>query len=77
VINGHIAAKAIYLRTFAGTDRIHQRGWIAVGSWIGIMVVLWTIAWIIAEAIPVFNDLIGLIVSYPCGVALSKKLTGY
>ncbi|KAF7170209.1 hypothetical protein CNMCM5623_002706 [Aspergillus felis] len=61
VINGHIAAKAIYLRMF--TDRIHKSDWIAVGSWIGIMVVLWTIAWIIAEAIPVFNDLIGLIAS--------------
>ncbi|KAH2633794.1 hypothetical protein KXW54_003672 [Aspergillus fumigatus] len=61
VINGHIAAKAIYLRMFSGTDRIHKRDWIAVGSWIGIMAVLWTISWIIAEAIPVFNDLIGLI----------------
>ncbi|GFF79609.1 hypothetical protein IFM60648_05515 [Aspergillus lentulus] len=63
VINGHIAAKAIYLRMFAGTTRIHKRDIVAVGSWIGIMAVLWTIAWIIAEAIPVFNDLIGLIAS--------------
>lgn len=49
---------------FSGTDRIHKRDWVAVGSWIGIMAVLWTISWIIAEAIPVFNDLIGLIVSH-------------
>ena len=31
--------------------------------WVLIVLVLWTIAWIIAEAIPVFNDLLGLISS--------------
>ncbi|CRG83253.1 N amino acid transport system protein [Talaromyces islandicus] len=63
VINGHIAAKSIYLRIFAGTDRIHKRDWTAVLSWIGIMLLLWIIAWIIAESIPIFGDLLGLIAS--------------
>ncbi|CAI7586175.1 unnamed protein product [Penicillium bialowiezense] len=61
VINGHVAAKSLYIRIFAGTDRMHKRDWIATGSWIGIAFVLWVIAWVIAEAIPVFNNLLSLI----------------
>lgn len=37
------------------------RTWLAAGSWLGIVVTLWVIAWIIAESIPVFNDLVSLI----------------
>ncbi|OJJ83406.1 uncharacterized protein ASPGLDRAFT_26340 [Aspergillus glaucus CBS 516.65] len=60
VISGHIACKLIYTRVFAGTDRMHKRDFTAVGSWIGIAVALWVIAWIIAEAIPVFSNLLSL-----------------
>ena len=63
VINGHVAAKSLYVRIFAGSDRMHKRDWIATGSWVGIALVLWVIAWVIAEAIPVFNNLLSLIVS--------------
>ncbi|KAM0542877.1 hypothetical protein ACHAPJ_012600 [Fusarium lateritium] len=63
VMNGHIAAKAIYLRVFAGIDRIHKRDFIAVGSWIGISFAFWIVAWIIASAIPVFNTLLSLMAS--------------
>lgn len=35
----------------------------AVGSWIGITLTLWVVAWIIAEAIPVFSKLLSLMVS--------------
>lgn len=61
VINGHIAFKYVYTRVFRGTDRIHKRDWVAVSSWVGIGLVLWVIAWIIAEAIPVFSNLLSLI----------------
>jgi hypothetical protein len=61
VINGHIAGKAIYVRLFAGTDRMHKRDFRAVMSWVVIAVVLWVIAWIIASAIPVFDHLLSLI----------------
>ncbi|KAL4876737.1 transmembrane amino acid transporter protein-domain-containing protein [Aspergillus karnatakaensis] len=60
VINGHIACKAIYTRLFAGTDRMHKRDFMAVGSWIGIAVALWIVAWVIATAIPVFSTLLSL-----------------
>ncbi|RMJ27929.1 hypothetical protein PHISP_01197 [Aspergillus sp. HF37] len=63
VINGHIAGKAIYVRLFAGTDRMHKRDFRAVMSWVVIAVVLWVIAWIIASAIPVFDHLLSLITS--------------
>lgn len=63
VINGHVAAKYIYVRLFRGTDRMHKRSVLSIGSWVAITLVLWVIAWVIAEAIPVFNDLLSLIVS--------------
>lgn len=61
VINGHVAAKYIYVRLFRGTDRMSKKSWSSFGMWAIIVTVLWTLAWIIAEAIPVFNDLLGLI----------------
>ncbi|KAL5603798.1 hypothetical protein FOVSG1_006548 [Fusarium oxysporum f. sp. vasinfectum] len=63
VVNGHIAAKAVYLRVFAGTDRIHKRDFVAVGSWIAIGFGFWILAWIVASAIPVFNSLLSLLCS--------------
>jgi hypothetical protein len=63
VINGHVAAKYIYVRLFRGTDRMQKRSVGSIGSWVAITLILWVIAWVIAEAIPVFNDLLSLIVS--------------
>ncbi|PGH15765.1 hypothetical protein AJ79_02145 [Helicocarpus griseus UAMH5409] len=61
VINGHVACKYIYVRMFRGTDRMSQRSWLSIGTWVGLATALWVIAWIIAEAIPVFNNLLSLI----------------
>lgn len=61
VIYAHVASKYIYVRLFRGTRHMHERTWQSYGSWIGILLVLWTIAWIIAESVPVFNNLVGLI----------------
>lgn len=43
---------------------MHKRDLVAVGTWIGIGLLLWIIAWIIASAIPVFSNLLSLIVSF-------------
>ncbi|OQE36812.1 hypothetical protein PENCOP_c011G05766 [Penicillium coprophilum] len=63
VINGHVASKYVYVRLFRGTDHMQKRTFFSVGSWILITLVLWVIAWIISEAIPVFNTLLSLITS--------------
>ncbi|OSS46442.1 hypothetical protein B5807_08707 [Epicoccum nigrum] len=61
VIYGHVAAKYIYVRIFRGTRHMGSRTWLAVGSWAGITLSLWVVAWIIAESIPNSDSLLGLI----------------
>jgi hypothetical protein len=75
VINGHVAAKYIYVRLFRGTDRMQKRTVASIGSWVAITLILWIIAWVIAEAIPVFNDLLSLIVSMEMPRYRPVKLT--
>ncbi|EMD38128.1 hypothetical protein CERSUDRAFT_113275 [Gelatoporia subvermispora B] len=66
VINGHVCAKLIFVRIFRMNDGTKSRhmtshsvlGWL---TWIGICVVIWVMAFIIAEVIPFFNDLLGVI----------------
>jgi hypothetical protein len=41
---------------------MHKRDLIAIGSWVGLTVCLWIVAWIIAEAIPAFSSLLTLTV---------------
>lgn len=61
VINGHVACKYLYVRIFRGTDHMSKRSWLSVGTWWAIAAGLWILAWIIASAIPVFNNLLSLI----------------
>jgi hypothetical protein len=41
---------------------MHQRSLLATGTWVAIGLSTWTVAWVIAESIPVFNELLSLIV---------------
>lgn len=43
---------------------MHRRDLFSIGSWVAIGLTCWIIAWIIADAIPVFSDLLSLIVSF-------------
>ena len=61
VVNGHIGLKYIYFRLTSKSDLMHQRNWKSIGLWLGLGVSCWIVAWIIAEAIPVFSDLNSLI----------------
>ena len=61
VINGHVAAKFIMVRAFRHSDRMHSKCATDWCIWIGIVAGLWSVAWVIAEAIPNFNNLLGFI----------------
>jgi hypothetical protein len=63
VVYANVAGKYIYVRMFRGTRHMSKNTWLAVGSWVGIILTLWVVAWVIAESIPVFNDLLALISS--------------
>ncbi|KAF7885093.1 hypothetical protein EAF00_010911 [Botryotinia globosa] len=61
VIFAHVTVKYIYIRLFSGTKHLNSRGLIATGTWVALAFGTWTVAWIIAESIPVFSDLLGFI----------------
>ncbi|KAJ5138836.1 uncharacterized protein N7515_003684 [Penicillium bovifimosum] len=65
VIFGHVACKYIYVRIFRGdrSHHMHQKTFLATGTWVAIGLTTWTVAWVIAESIPVFNELLSLISS--------------
>ncbi|KAJ5632516.1 hypothetical protein N7490_008855 [Penicillium lividum] len=61
VVLGHVACKYIYVRIFRGSDEMHKNTFLAIGSWVTICLGVWVISWVVAESIPVFNDLLSLI----------------
>ncbi|KAH1615206.1 hypothetical protein V6000_008909 [Aspergillus fumigatus] len=63
VVFGHVACKYIYVRIFRGSAHMHQNSFLAIGSWVAIALGVWVVAWVIAESIPVFNELLSLISS--------------
>jgi len=66
VVNGSVACKYVYIRTWKGTDTVHKRNFKSIGSWVAICAVAWMCAWVIAEAMPNFNLLLGFIAALFC-----------
>jgi len=66
VVNGSVACKYIYLRMWAGTNVVHQNSFKSIGSWVAICGASWIVAWAIAEAVPNFNLLLGLLAALFC-----------
>lgn len=64
VINGHVAAKYIIERMHGGTQKLESKSKSAYATWLLLCAALWIIAWVLAEAVPVFNNLLGLVVSF-------------
>lgn len=67
VVNGHVAVKYLYVRLCrsysggaASKNLMYQTTIKARGVWVAINALLWLVAWLIAEGVPVFNDLLGL-----------------
>lgn len=65
-MNAHVAVKSIYVGLFRGTGSMHTRSFTARAAWAAICGALWVLSWIIAEGIPVFNDVLGLAVCHEC-----------
>ncbi|KAF7552554.1 hypothetical protein G7046_g7381 [Stylonectria norvegica] len=61
VIYGHVAAKYIFKRIFRNTKHMVRRTKLSTIAWVGLTAGIWTISLIIAESIPIFNNLLGLI----------------
>ncbi|KAK0552769.1 hypothetical protein OC845_001555 [Tilletia horrida] len=62
-INTTCVARAIHLRMYKGTKHEFIKTPKSIAVWIGLNAVFTLIAFIVAEAIPVFSDLLGLISS--------------
>ncbi|KAI5818690.1 amino acid transporter [Pyronema omphalodes] len=60
IINGHVAVKYIFLRIY-DVEMMSSKSAKAKWCWFGVCCALWAIAWVIASAIPVFNNLLGLV----------------
>ncbi len=61
VIYGHVAARYIFTRLFRNSKHAIRRTKLSNISWFGITFGIWLLAMIIAESIPVFNSLLGLV----------------
>jgi hypothetical protein len=61
VIYGHVAAKYIFVRIFRDSKHMVRRTKTSTLAWFGITFGIWVLAMVIAESIPVFNSLLGLI----------------
>ncbi|PKS04882.1 hypothetical protein jhhlp_008246 [Lomentospora prolificans] len=61
VIYGHVASAYIFSRIFRNTKHVVRRTKLSTLSWFAVTLGIWTISMIIAESIPVFNNLLGLI----------------
>ncbi|KAF9738746.1 amino acid transporter [Paraphaeosphaeria minitans] len=60
VINNHVGCKYVYLR-ICGVEMAHRRSVKSWASWAGIVGGMWAVSWVVAEAVPFFNVLLGLI----------------
>ncbi|KAL2395899.1 N amino acid transport system protein [Exophiala dermatitidis] len=62
VVNGHVGVKYLYVRMLRNhsEDLMHQKTWKSYSIWVAMCTASWLGAWVIAEAVPVFSDLLGL-----------------
>ena len=62
VVNAHVGVKFLYVKLLHNRedDLMHQKGWSSYRIWLAMVTLSWLAAWLIAEAIPVFGNLLGL-----------------
>jgi len=63
VLYASVSARFIFFHAFAGTRHVTSNTWQGWLGWAGILAVTWIFAFIIAEVIPFFSDLLSLMSS--------------
>jgi len=63
VLYASVSARFIFFRLFAGTRHMGSHTVVGWASWAAILAVTWVLAFIIAEVIPFFSDLLSLMSS--------------
>lgn len=67
VVCGHVACKYVWVRAWRRSPHcMHQKWGMPLITWVLIVAASWLVAWIIAEAIPSFSLLLGLISALFC-----------
>jgi hypothetical protein len=61
IFNTDKLKKYLYIR-MCSKEMIRSRSWTSYSIWVVILSILWLAAWVIASSIPIFNNLLGLIV---------------
>ncbi|KAF2862869.1 hypothetical protein K470DRAFT_255759 [Piedraia hortae CBS 480.64] len=63
VLYASVSARFVFFRLFAGTRHLGNNTVIGWAGWAGILAVTWVLAFLIAEVIPFFSDLLSLMSS--------------
>ncbi|KAF2003232.1 hypothetical protein P154DRAFT_520186 [Amniculicola lignicola CBS 123094] len=63
VLYASVTARFVFFRFFSGTRHMGEHTVVGWASWAGILAVTWVFAFIIAEVIPFFSDLLSLMSS--------------
>ncbi|KAF1840984.1 uncharacterized protein K460DRAFT_370964 [Cucurbitaria berberidis CBS 394.84] len=63
VLYASVSARFVFFRIFAGTRHMGSHTVVGWATWASILAVLWILAFIIAEVIPFFSDLLSLMSS--------------
>jgi len=64
--------KYLYIR-LVPRELVRSTCWKSYSIWVAILSSLWVVAWVIASAIPVFNNLLGLIVGHRIFLSLANE----
>lgn len=60
VLYASVSARFLFFRIFEGTRHKSNHTFIGWATWIGILAMTWLVAFLIAEVIPFFSDLLSL-----------------
>jgi len=63
VLYASVSARFVFFNAFKGTKHMGSHTWLGWTSWAGILGATWVLAFIIAEVIPFFSDLLSLMSS--------------